>query len=50
MPIEVLPRIFRYGYAMQFYNVSGAVRTILFGTKNECAFIMLPRLGIFCKY
>ncbi|KIY68806.1 hypothetical protein CYLTODRAFT_421258 [Cylindrobasidium torrendii FP15055 ss-10] len=35
MPIEVLPRIYRYGYAMQFYNVSGAVRTILFGTKNE---------------
>ncbi|KIY66183.1 hypothetical protein CYLTODRAFT_423687 [Cylindrobasidium torrendii FP15055 ss-10] len=35
MPIEVLPHIYRYGYAMPFYNVSGAVRTILFGTKNE---------------
>ncbi|PBK61691.1 hypothetical protein ARMSODRAFT_623483 [Armillaria solidipes] len=35
MPIEVLPNIYRYGYAMPFYNVSGAVRTILFGTKNE---------------
>ncbi|KAF9028996.1 hypothetical protein BDZ89DRAFT_1251160, partial [Hymenopellis radicata] len=34
-PIEVLPHIYRYGYAMPFYNVSGAVRTILFGTKNE---------------
>ncbi|KAF9045977.1 hypothetical protein BDZ89DRAFT_1184961 [Hymenopellis radicata] len=35
MPIEVLPSIFRYGYVMPFYNVSGAVRTILFGTKNQ---------------
>ncbi|KAK0222406.1 hypothetical protein IW262DRAFT_1474117 [Armillaria fumosa] len=35
MPIAVLPNIYRYGYAMPFYNVSGAVRTILFGTKNE---------------
>ncbi|KAF9039494.1 hypothetical protein BDZ89DRAFT_945258, partial [Hymenopellis radicata] len=26
---------YRYGYAMPFYNVAGAVRTILFGTKNE---------------
>ncbi|KAF9039485.1 hypothetical protein BDZ89DRAFT_1110170 [Hymenopellis radicata] len=36
-PIEVLPHIYRYGYAMPFYNVAGAVRTILFGTKNELA-------------
>lgn len=35
MPIEILPRIFHYGYAMPFYNVSRAVRAILFGTKNE---------------
>ncbi|SJL15590.1 uncharacterized protein ARMOST_19091 [Armillaria ostoyae] len=35
MPIAVLPNVYRYGYAMPFYNVSGAVRTILFGTKNE---------------
>lgn len=35
MPIEVLPHIYRYGYAFPFYNVSGAVRTILFGTKNQ---------------
>ncbi|KAK0185364.1 hypothetical protein F5146DRAFT_1124883, partial [Armillaria mellea] len=34
MPIAVLPNIYRYGYAMPFYNVSGAVQTILFGTKN----------------
>ncbi|KAF9036964.1 hypothetical protein BDZ89DRAFT_1061652 [Hymenopellis radicata] len=35
MPIDVLPRIFRYGYAMPFYNVSCVVRTVLFGTKNQ---------------
>ncbi|KAJ3777776.1 hypothetical protein FB446DRAFT_633441 [Lentinula raphanica] len=35
MPIEVLPRIYRYGYAFPFYNISCAVRTILFGTKNN---------------
>ncbi|GLB45512.1 putative protein of unknown function (DUF3533) [Lyophyllum shimeji] len=33
-PIEVLPIVFRYGYAMPFYNVSHAVRCIVFGTKN----------------
>ena len=34
LPIEVLPTIFRYGYVAPFYNVSKAVRTIVFGTKN----------------
>ncbi|KAF7967864.1 hypothetical protein HWV62_32882 [Athelia sp. TMB] len=34
-PIEVLPGVFRYGYASPFYNVSRTVRTILFNTKNE---------------
>ncbi|THV04749.1 hypothetical protein K435DRAFT_714295 [Dendrothele bispora CBS 962.96] len=34
LPIDVLPRIFHYGYAMPFYNVSRAIRTILFSTKN----------------
>ncbi len=38
MPLAVLPNVYRYGYAMPFYNVSGAVRTILFGTKNERKF------------
>ncbi|MDV2583619.1 DUF3533 domain-containing protein, partial [Alkalibacillus haloalkaliphilus] len=33
-PVEVLPVVFRYGYAMPFYNVSHAVRCIVFGTKN----------------
>ncbi|KAF5386486.1 hypothetical protein D9757_005894 [Collybiopsis confluens] len=35
MPIDVLPHIYRYGYAFPFYNISCAVRTILFGTKNK---------------
>lgn len=35
LPIEALPGIFRYGYAAPFYNVSRAVRTIVFNTKNE---------------
>jgi hypothetical protein len=39
-PIEVLPAVFRYGFAMPFYNVSSTVRTIIFGTKNES---MYPR-------
>ncbi len=35
LPIDVLPTVFRYGYAFPFYNVSSAVRTILFDTKNK---------------
>jgi hypothetical protein len=34
-PIQVLPGIFRYGYAMPFYNVGQIVRTLLFDTKNH---------------
>lgn len=33
-PLEVLPSIYRYGYAAPFYNVSRAIRSIVFGTKN----------------
>jgi ABC-type polysaccharide/polyol phosphate export permease len=35
LPIEVLPGIFKYGYAGPFYNISQGVRAILFGTKNH---------------
>ncbi|KIK68776.1 hypothetical protein GYMLUDRAFT_154334 [Collybiopsis luxurians FD-317 M1] len=35
MPIDVLPHVYRYGYAFPFYNISCAVRTVLFGTKNK---------------
>ncbi|TFK35230.1 hypothetical protein BDQ12DRAFT_688429 [Crucibulum laeve] len=37
-PLEVLPSIYRYGYAAPFYNVSQAMRTIIFGTKNRVGF------------
>ncbi|KAF5374176.1 hypothetical protein D9615_008810 [Tricholomella constricta] len=33
-PIEVMPVVFRYGYAVPFYNISRAVRSIVYGTKN----------------
>ncbi|KIY45431.1 hypothetical protein FISHEDRAFT_66994 [Fistulina hepatica ATCC 64428] len=35
MPMEVLPHLYRYGYAWPFYNVSHGVRTVLFSTRNE---------------
>ncbi|TFK61771.1 hypothetical protein BDN72DRAFT_777884 [Pluteus cervinus] len=35
LPIEVLPGLFKYGYAFPFYNVSRAVRAIVFGTHNS---------------
>ncbi|KAG7094963.1 hypothetical protein E1B28_005764 [Marasmius oreades] len=35
LPMDVLPWIFHYGYASPFYNVSRAVRTILFDTRNN---------------
>ena len=34
-PIELLPAVFRYGYAAPFYNVSRTVRTIVFDTRNQ---------------
>ncbi|KAH8834784.1 hypothetical protein DL96DRAFT_1675041 [Flagelloscypha sp. PMI_526] len=35
LPVEVEYNLYRYAYAMPFYNISKAVRTIVFGTKNE---------------
>lgn len=35
-PMDVLPRIYRYGYAAPFYNISRSVRSVVFGTKNTC--------------
>jgi len=34
-PLQVLPHIYRYGYAFPFYNISRAVRSIVFSTKND---------------
>ncbi|KAJ7804551.1 hypothetical protein B0H14DRAFT_3774374 [Mycena olivaceomarginata] len=36
-PIPVLPSMFRYGYVFPAYNISRAVRTIVFRTKNDLA-------------
>jgi hypothetical protein len=41
LPIEVLPVIYRYGYAMPFYNVSRGIRSIIFGTKNTRTFVLV---------
>ncbi|KAJ7649067.1 hypothetical protein DFH06DRAFT_1421515, partial [Mycena polygramma] len=34
-PLQVLPRVYRYGYGFIFYNFSRAVRSIVFNTKND---------------
>ncbi|KAJ7252396.1 hypothetical protein B0H12DRAFT_1017999 [Mycena haematopus] len=34
-PLQVLPHIYRFGYAYPFYNISRGVRTIVFDTKDE---------------
>jgi hypothetical protein len=34
-PLDMLPGVFRYGYAMPFYNLSRTVLTICFNTKNQ---------------
>ncbi|KAF9044958.1 hypothetical protein BJ165DRAFT_124608 [Panaeolus papilionaceus] len=33
-PIDMLPKIYRYGYAVPFYNISNSIRSIAFGTKD----------------
>lgn len=50
-PIELLPGVFRYGYATPFYNVSQGVRAIVFGTKNELGMnfgILIAWLAVSC--
>ncbi|KAJ7154124.1 hypothetical protein C8R46DRAFT_1179015 [Mycena filopes] len=34
-PLQILPHVYRYGYVFPFYNISRAVRAIVFGTKND---------------
>jgi len=34
-PLQLLPGVFRYGYAMPFYNLSKTVLTLCFNTKNQ---------------
>lgn len=37
MPIELEPGFYRYGYGFPIYNLSIAIRTIIFDTKNHLA-------------
>ncbi|KAI0277608.1 hypothetical protein BGY98DRAFT_1079125 [Russula aff. rugulosa BPL654] len=34
-PLALLPGVYRYGYAMPFYNVQQTIRTLIFGTRNQ---------------
>ncbi|KAJ7453212.1 hypothetical protein FB451DRAFT_1342589 [Mycena latifolia] len=34
-PLQVLPHVYRYGYVFPFYNISRAVRAVIFGTRND---------------
>jgi len=50
-PIEVMPHIYRYGKGAPFYNVSRAMRAIMFGTKNVVGFsfgILIVWVAISC--
>lgn len=44
-PIDILPRIYHYGYGAPFFNVSQAVRAIVFGTKNKRRFEKMGPTG-----
>jgi len=46
-----MPSIFRYGKAAPFYNVSRAMRAIIFGTKNVVGYsfgILIVWIAISC--
>lgn len=43
----MLPKVFRYGYATPFYNLSRTVLTICFNTKNESE---PPTLATFLRF
>ncbi|KAJ7040032.1 hypothetical protein C8F04DRAFT_1084500 [Mycena alexandri] len=50
-PLQVLPRIYRYGYAFPFYNIQRVVRTIVFSTKNDVGLnfgILIAWVAISC--
>ncbi|KAF7323563.1 DUF3533 domain-containing protein [Mycena kentingensis (nom. inval.)] len=49
--LEMVPRVFRYGFAFPFYNISRAVRSLVFGTKNELGLnfgVLLAWVGLSC--
>ncbi|KAJ7651272.1 hypothetical protein FB45DRAFT_1018623 [Roridomyces roridus] len=50
-PIQVLPHVYRDGYAFPFYNVSRAIRAIIFGTKNDLGLnfgVLIARVVLLC--
>jgi hypothetical protein len=40
-PIPLLAAVYRYGYAMPFYNDQQTIRAIVFGTRNQSAHSLL---------
>lgn len=42
-PIPLLAAVYRYGYAMPFYNDQQTIRAIVFGTRNQSAHSLLLR-------
>jgi hypothetical protein len=44
-PSQLLPSIYRYGYAMPFYNVQQTVRAIVFGTRDQIALNFGVQIG-----
>ncbi|KIY53209.1 hypothetical protein FISHEDRAFT_33652 [Fistulina hepatica ATCC 64428] len=51
LPIEVMPNIYRYGYAWPIYNTSRSILTIIFGTKNEIGFnvgVLIAWIAVSC--
>jgi len=46
-PPALLPGVYSYGYATPFYNVQQAVRTIVFGTRDQCALPSCLRTFLF---
>ncbi|KAJ7056162.1 hypothetical protein C8F01DRAFT_1156993 [Mycena amicta] len=50
-PLQVLPKVYHYGFGFPFYNISRAVRAIVFGTKNEVGLnfgVLIAWVGISC--
>lgn len=47
----LLPGVYRYGYAMPFYNVQQTIRSLIFGTRNQsaCAFLIFTHSTVSTK-
>ncbi|PPR06512.1 hypothetical protein CVT24_002626 [Panaeolus cyanescens] len=49
-PIDMLPKIYRYGYAVPFYNISNSIRSIAFGTKDTRSYHFRHYIQITADY